>query len=151
MKPATAKKRFLERLEAAGLSLDTLTLAAGVEAMLTYYKDERAEGCVLSDDGDMLLFQWGTNDWGWPDCPAFDVSIVRQFMAADDPETEPRQLDLRFRFEPSVGGTAKEGTSEWCASPTKLTKFRRFVNGSVAFKIVDQLHPKAIMLRFDRT
>jgi hypothetical protein len=151
MKPRAAKTRFLKRLEAAGLSLDTLTPAAGVEAMLQFYAEERAEGCLLSRDGDMLLFQWGTYDWGWGDGPMFDVSIVRQLKAADDPETEPRQLDLRFRFEPSAGAAAGKGSSEWCAYPIDLLKFRRFVNRSAALKAVGGLRPKSILLRHQRT
>ena len=50
MKPRAAKTRFLKRLEAAGLSLDTLTPTAGVEAMLAYYAEERAEGCPFKGD-----------------------------------------------------------------------------------------------------
>jgi hypothetical protein len=101
MKPRAAKTRFLKRLEAAGQSLDALTPAAGVEAMLAYYAEERADGCPLDEDGDMLLFQWDTLDWG--DGPAFEVSIVRQLIVAGDENDEPRQLDLRFRFAPAAG------------------------------------------------
>ena len=122
-KPRAAKTRFLKRLEAAGLALDALTPATGVEAMLAYYAEERAEGCEIEEDGDMLLFQGGTHDWGRG--PAFEVSIVRQLIVADDEEDEPRQLDLRFRFEPSAGVRAGEGASRWCASPGELAAFRR--------------------------
>jgi hypothetical protein len=51
MKPRAAKTRFLKRLEAAGQSLDALTPAAGVEATLAYYADERADGCPLDEEG----------------------------------------------------------------------------------------------------
>jgi hypothetical protein len=151
LKADAAKTRFLARLEAAGLSLNTLTPAVGVEAMLAYYAEERADGCVLSRDGDMLLFQWGTNDWGWGDGPKFEVSIVRQLIVADDTETEPRQLNLRFRYEPSVGIEAGHGASNWCASPDELAEFRQFVVGSVALKAVGQLHPQSIQLWYERT
>jgi hypothetical protein len=151
MKPEAAKARLIERLEAAGLSLDTLTVAEGVEAMLAYFMDERADGCSLRRDGDMLLFQWGTRDWGRGDGPAFEVSIVRQLKAAADPETEPRQLDLRFRFDSLAGAAAGSGAGEWCASPRRSARFRRFVNGSAAFEAVGQLPPKSVQLRYGRT
>jgi hypothetical protein len=41
MTPEAAKARFLERLGAAGLSLDALTPAAGAEAMLAPPRDRR--------------------------------------------------------------------------------------------------------------
>ena len=44
MKPIAAKNKFLNRLKAAGLSLDVLTAATGIEAMFRYYAEERAEG-----------------------------------------------------------------------------------------------------------
>jgi hypothetical protein len=147
MKPRAAKTRFLKRLEAAGQSLDALTPAAGVEAMLAYYAEERADGCPLDEEGDMLLFQWGTQDWG--EEPAFEVSIVRQLIAAGD-EKEPRQLDLRFRFEPAVGASAGE-RNRWCESPDRLSAFRRFVIGSAALKAVGRLSPKSVKLWFGRT
>ncbi|HEY7314879.1 MAG TPA: hypothetical protein VH643_36370 [Gemmataceae bacterium] len=117
--------------------------------MLAYYADERADGCVLDEDGDMLLFQWGTHDWG--DGPAFEVSIVRQLIVADDEDEEPQQLDLRFRYEPSVGAAAGQGSSRWCASPDELAAFRRFVAESAALKAVGKHAPESVALRYGRT
>jgi hypothetical protein len=148
MKPRAAKTRFLKRLEAVGLSLDALTPAAGVEAMLAYYAEERADGCPLDEDGDMLLFQWGTHDWG--DGPAFEVSIVRQLIAAGDEDEEPRQLDLRFRLAPPAGA-ATPGGSRWCASPDELAAFRRFIARSAALAAVGALVPASVELRYGRT
>jgi hypothetical protein len=148
MKPRAAKSGFLKRLDRAGQTLEALTPAAGVEAMLAYYAEERAEGCPLDEDGDMLLFQWGTHDWGTG--PAFEVSIVRQLIVADDEEDEPRQLDLRFRFKPVVGASVRAG-NRWCQSPDDLSEFRRFVNRSAALKAVGLLPAESVELRFGRT
>ncbi|WP_020470037.1 hypothetical protein [Zavarzinella formosa] len=142
------KTRFLKRLEAAGHSVDTLTPAVGVEALLAYYAEERVDGCPPDEDGDMLLFQWGTDDWG--DGPAFEVSIVRQLIVDDDEDEEPRQLNLRFRFGPASGKSAGEG-NRWCESPDQLAKFRRFVTKSAAFKAVSDLSPESVEIRFGRT
>ncbi|MFN0056543.1 MAG: hypothetical protein ACKV0T_30725 [Planctomycetales bacterium] len=148
MKPRKAKTRFLKRLEAAGRSLNALTPVAGVEAMLTYYTEERADGCPLDQDGDMLLFQWGTYDWGAG--PAFEVSIVRQFIVANEEDDEPRQLDLQFRFAPAAGASAGKGNC-WCESPDRLPEFQRFIMGSPALEAVGNLSPESVELRFGRT
>src|SRR5207244_1166742 len=134
MKPSAAESRFRERLASAGLSPATVAPAAGVEAMLAYYAEERADGCDLARDGDMLLFQWGTYEW-WGQRPAFEVNITRQLIVADDEETEPQQLRLTFRFEPAAGAAAGAG-NRWCESPDGLPEFRRFVAGSAAMQAV---------------
>jgi len=51
MKPPAAKTQLLKRLEAAGLSLDTLSPADGVEAMLSYYAEERADESTSTRTG----------------------------------------------------------------------------------------------------
>src|SRR5690242_283844 len=148
MKPRAAKSRFLKRLEAAGLALDALTPAAGTEAMLAYYAEERADGCPLDADGDLLLFQWGTYDWG--DGPAFEVNITRQLIVAGDADEEPRQVRLTFRFEPAVGASAGAG-NRWCESLDGLPEFRRFVTGSAALQAIGRRSPEAVELRYGRT
>ncbi len=50
MKPSAAKTQFTKRLEAAKLT-QTLSVSTGTEAMLTFYTDERADGCDFDEDG----------------------------------------------------------------------------------------------------
>jgi hypothetical protein len=148
MKPDQAKTRFLERLKAVGLSLATLTPVAGIEAMLDYYAEERADGCDLESDGDMLLFQWGTYDWG--DGPSFQVDITRQLIVADDEEPEPRQLSLRFHFDPSAAPARLRDSNKWCESPRNLAAFRKFVSRAKAIEAVGQQLPVRVELRYGR-
>jgi hypothetical protein len=148
MNPPRAKTRFLERLQAAGLSLNTLTAAAGLEAMLDYYAEERAVGCDLADDGEMLLFQWGVNDWG--DGAAFEVDITRQLIVANDDKTEPQQLSLRFRFDPGAVPRGLKAGNKWCAAPGELAAFRKFVSRSKALKAIAQQSPGSVALRYGR-
>jgi hypothetical protein len=149
MKPREAKTLFLKRLKAAGQSLETLTAAAGVTAMLTYFADERADGCDPDQDGDMLLFQWGTNDWG--DGPAFEVNITRQLIVTDDEDEEPRQLSLTFRFDRAVTPQGLKDGSKWCEAPDQLASYRRFLAGAKALRAVGQESPASVELRYGRT
>jgi len=148
MKPRAAKTRFLKRLEAAGLALEDLTPSAGVEAMLSYYADERAEGCPVADDGDMLLFQWGTYDWG--EGPAFEVDLTRQLIHTDTKAEKVRQLRLTFRFEPSVGAAAGE-QNRWCLSPAGLAEFREFVIASEGLRAAERQRPVSVRLLYGPT
>lgn len=148
MKLVSAKAHFLKRLKAGGLALDKLTLAAGVAAALSFYEEVRAEGCDMDEDGDMLLFEWGTFDWG--DRPAFEVSVTRQLIANADEEDEPRQLRLKFRYKESAAGTVRNG-NRWCESPGAIPAFRKFINRSSAFKATGEKTPTTVELRYGRT
>jgi hypothetical protein len=116
--------------------------------MLVYYAEERAEGCDVARDGDMLLFQWGTYEW-WGQSPAFEVNITRQLRVADDEETEPQQLRLTFRFAPEAGVAAGAG-NRWCESPDGLSEFRLFVAESAAMQLVGHQVPDSVELRYGR-
>ncbi len=128
MKPDTAEERFREMIVSSGVTLDALTPSAGVELMLRFYGDERAEGCPFECDGDMLLYQWGTYDWG--EGASFEFNITRQFITPAGEDDEIEQLSLTFRFSPaSVPGGLGEG-NRWCRTPDDLSAFREFIEGS---------------------
>src|SRR5262245_14405764 len=148
MKPRSAKQRFLRRLAATGHGLAALTPPDGIAAMLRFYAEERADGCDVADDGDMLLYQWGAHDWGAGE--AFELNITRQFLAAADDEDEPRQLSLTFRFRPSAALRAVVNGHRWCESPDGLAAFRRSVTRSKAYGAVAALRPAAVSLAFGR-
>jgi len=148
MKPHMAKTRFVERLEAAELSLATLTPVAGIEAMLDYYAEERVDGCILKRDGDMLLFQWGVYDWGIG--AAFEVDITRQLIDRSDKETEPQQLSLTFRFDPAAYPEGLKAGNRWCQSTRKLGDFRGAISRSEAIHAVGEQLPVSVELRFNR-
>jgi len=148
MKPSAARTRFLERLEGAGLSLEILTPTAGVEAMMAYFTEERADGCSIDGDRDSLLFQWGIADWGHG--PAFEVDLTRQLIRTDTEEKEIWQLRLVFYFDPLVGLSAGE-RNRWCWSLEALPEFREFVRSSPAMKAVAQHSPMSVELLYGPT
>jgi hypothetical protein len=145
MKPSAATKRLLARLGLNARSLPTLLPADGIEAMLAFYAEERVDGCSLDDDGDMLLYQWGTNDWG--EGEAFEFNITRQFMDARD---VIRQLSLTFTFEPGKQTRACGEGNKWCESPDDVEKFRRFILTSKAYKLAKSLAPNDVTLELTR-
>lgn len=46
------------------------------EYCLSLYEQHRIDACELQSDGDMLLFQFGTYDWG--DGEFFEIDLTRQ-------------------------------------------------------------------------
>src|SRR5699024_7432681 len=65
--------------------------------VLSAFAEYRVEQAELEEDGDMLLFQWGTYDWGHG--RHFEVDLTRQvILPSPDPEDDPSYLQLRCSF-----------------------------------------------------
>jgi hypothetical protein len=64
--PRNAREEFENVLNGRGLHERHRSLADGFEALFDFYRDIRPQGRVFEqhEDADMLLFQWGTYDWG---------------------------------------------------------------------------------------
>ena len=141
-------KQFLDRLTLAGLQLLELTPTTGIELMLRFYLEERVSHCPLDEDGDLLLFQWGTYDWGQGE--QFEVNISRQLMtAAGDGEEQIRQLSLTFRYPPSEALNAAGDGDLWCDNPDALESFAKSIQNSRAIKATKDIQPTQVDLSFD--
>jgi hypothetical protein len=115
-----------------GQPLAQLTARDGIAAMCSFYADERADGAVIENDRDMLLYQWGIDSFNIPE--TFQVSITRQINVSG--ESQPYQLALIFSFQPTDSLRKIDSGNQWCRSPIDLPAFRRFIETSEAFKAV---------------
>ncbi len=117
--------------------------------MLDFYRDVRADGCELQDDGDMLLFQWGVFDFG--EGRTFRFDLTRQFIVTDpedDDESSMSQLSFTFHFVPSPTFEAIKEGHRWCNAPGKLTYFEGFIIGSEAYEAASTTKPARVTLEF---
>jgi hypothetical protein len=144
MKVASAKKRLLQLIKAKEPQLSSLFPADGIALMLAFYQDERADGCEIDEDGDMLLYQWGCYDWGQGE--SFEFNITRQFMDAAGEDEEIRQLSLTFKFKPSDSLRKLADGNRWCHVPDEIREFRSFIESSAAYKAVAKAKPAAVTL-----
>jgi hypothetical protein len=149
MTPATSLAAFEQRLSLGGRPASALTASEGVDAMLAFYAAERCDGCELEEDGDMLLFQWGTYAWG--DSTHFELNITRQLMSGGDDEDKDDgegilQLSLTFRFPPAAELQALGSGNEWCDTPSGLSAFRAHIDACPAFERVGSQVPSEVVL-----
>lgn len=131
--------------------------------MLGFYESERFEGTCVDDGGDMLLFQWGTYDWG--DGEHFEIDITRQLIW--DPRSwiakwwftkllaHPSidyqamwQLSLTLRFLPTDELRKLESGNQWCKSPEHLPKFSQFILSHKAYQSVGKRENGKFSLTF---
>ena len=120
------------RSQIFGLSAEVLSNPERLfSAVLGFYEDTRIEGTNLDDDGDMLLFQWGSYDWGQG--LQFELDLTRQAIPAGQEDSPIRQLRCTYRYDPTHFNDIVAG-SQWCHSPSQLDEFRQFVLGSRALR-----------------
>jgi hypothetical protein len=147
MKPVNAQEDFEQRIEESGAELADLTLAEGIRLMLNFYRDTRAEGCLLEDDGDMLLFQWGTNDG--VEGKYFRVDLTRQFILSDEKHDQQiSQLSFTFLYLPSDFHDSLGEGNEWCSSPAELASFESFIQNNPAYLAVRDKPAEGVDLDF---
>ena len=157
MRPDESADRLRAFARANGVDLETCTPQAGIAQMLAFYREVAVEGCD-EEDGDMLLFEWGTVDWGQG--ASFQLGITRQFIdlhpdygtdddfdetddefeAADDGLTDEdeagqfSQLRLTFHFDAAPELAALGQGDRWCQEQDELDDFETFVLESPAVR-----------------
>ena len=145
MTPENAKEEFEYLIRRSGMPMGDLTPAQGIRLMLDFYANIRADNCE-ADDGDMLLFEWGTYNWG--DGLSFQLNIARQFITQGEDEDDSAilQLSFTFHFNPSAQFDALQSGNRWCSSPDELRGFEAFITGSKGYRTVQALKPLKVTL-----
>jgi hypothetical protein len=137
VKPNESQARLLKRM---GKPIKDLTAREGIDAMLAFYKEQRAKCAPLDEDGDMLLYQWGAEG------KTFMLDLTRQFILPD--EDEPYQLSLTFRYRVDDELGEAEGGNEWCSTPKDLPAFRKFIDASEPFRHFADRKPRKVETHF---
>ena len=146
---AESRNTLLSRIEHTG-GLDTLTPQAALDVMIDFYKSERAADADSFDaDGDMLLYQWGTYDFG--DGLSFRLDLTRQFVAAgEEGDDGIWQLSLTLHYEPTATSDTLDRGHEWCDAPARTGPLRRFVEPSPPFVFASSESPTRVELTLER-
>jgi hypothetical protein len=147
MRAKKAKREFERYLKRRNTKLAEMRPSAGLDAMLGFYRDIRADDCDIDQDGDMLLFQWGTYDWGQGEHFSFD--ITRQLIVGPGEDEDFWQLSLTFEFPPDDTLRAVESGNRWCASPEQLEEFAAFVRSTAAYIAVANRNDANIVLDYE--
>ncbi len=143
----SAPAAFEDVLRSHGLSLDSMTPGAGFRAMLALYREHRAIECNVEEDGDMLLFQWGTYDWGQG--PRFEFELARQLApSGHEFDDVAHQLRLTFCFEPSEDLRSLGEGNRWCDSPRDQPSFEAYLAENPALQSVAHRSDGVVELRF---
>lgn len=143
-----AKRQFEELARRAGRDLATIAPADGIALMRAFYDEVRFGGLVDEPCADMLLYQFGTYDWG--DGEEFVYDITRQLSLADADGQELWQLSLRFTFAPTEALRALGDAERWCNRREEASSFGESIDRCPAHAEVGRATPRNISLRFEQ-
>jgi hypothetical protein len=144
MKTTDSVAAFEETVEAAGFSLLELVPHVGVKQMLSFFATTQAEGCTAPSQ-DMLLFEWGTYNWG--EGESFELCISRQFTeTGTEGEPEISQLRLVFKYAPNSQLAAFGQGNHWCNSRVELSEFAKYIQASPPFRAVAEQEAPSVRL-----
>jgi hypothetical protein len=146
---ADAEKAYRAFLLARGAGADDVGAPDAVAAMIDWYAIERAtDAASLEDDGDMLLFQWGSRDWGQD--RFFEVDITRQLVLASEIDDDAiMQMSFTFRYAPGPATEPLGKGHQWCYGPTDVESLRAFVMGHPATQFMAAATPAQRELRLE--
>ena len=98
----------------------------------------------------MLLFQWGTFDWG--DGPTFHYNLTRQLVtgAVDVDDRQIYQLQFTAQYAPTARLTQLGSANRWCGSPSECDELREHIRASVATERIAAENPIRVEITFDR-
>jgi hypothetical protein len=156
MRPDESADRLRAFARANGVDLESCGPRAAIAQMLEFYREVSVEGCI-DEDGDMLLFEWGTYDWGQG--AGFELGITRQFIdlhpdygTADDYDEDDEdfehdvdlddedeagqvsQLRLTLHFAAAPELAALGEGNRWCEAHDALDDFAAFIHESPALR-----------------
>jgi len=138
MKPDESVKAFEDFVIARGIDLGTSTPREGIEAMLAFRQAAACPGC--SDD--MLLYQWGSYDWGAGE--HYELNITRQFVeSALEDDDAISQLSLTYMYKPDAQLRALGISNCW---EDGTPDFPQFIFKSPSFKAVADTKPDHLEL-----
>ena len=130
MHPKNAKTELETAIAAAGKQLLRLRPSEGIQLMLKFYRNVRAEGCDMEQDGDMLLFQYGTYERQGK--KQFELDITRQLILDGGEDEDIWQLSLRFEFVAPPGLESIGAGEQWCTSLRDIDEFEQFITTHAA-------------------
>ena len=132
MKAKQAKAEFKRAITSANCRVSSLTPAEGLELIADFYRNVRAEDVAQLPDQDMLLYQWGTYNWGQG--AHFSLDLTRQLIVGSGEDDHIWQLHLTFYFPPDQALQQLGKGNRWCESVEALPEFVAFVRSSPAFR-----------------
>jgi hypothetical protein len=148
---ADLEAAFRQFLASRNGQLGSLDAAGAIDAMTSFYEAVQPTG-LDPEAPDMLLFQWGTYDWG--DGLWFEFNVTRQVITPSTPEDADDaiwQLGLTLRYPPTENAqTAASGEQWWDREDGPIAEFLTDVQSTPGWSYAAERRPTKVELSLDQ-
>jgi hypothetical protein len=133
------------------IAADEVKLLAVIEQLLKLYTDIRISNTNLEENGDMLLFQWGTYDWGEGNYFEFDITrqVISPDLETEESEEGIKQLKVTFKYLPTPSSKKLKSGNIWCENPSELSKFKSIILESSSYQWCSNEKPVSVIVDLD--
>jgi hypothetical protein len=136
---------FKKYLKDQGIKEKDISLKTLPDLFLAFYLDVPFETIDKEEDGDMLLFEYGTFNWGQG--ANFQIGLTRQLIGMHDDEEEAEdymyQLQVTLFYNPSEFESLP-AFNKWSNEFSDLNDFKNMIVNSAGYQVA--LSKKAIRL-----
>jgi hypothetical protein len=150
MEVPEAEAAFRAFLDDRGTPLEQLDPDDAIDAVLDFYAEQGASD--IDDtygDGDTLLFQWGTYDWG--EGPFFQFDLTRQLVSTQTGTDDDAiwQLSLTLHYAPDEENSALGSGDQWADRAT-AGSLRAYLDVHVVTAYARSHAPERVELLFSQ-
>lgn len=136
---------FQDAVTASGKTVEDLGAEGALEQMAVFYQKVRAENCVLNEEGDTLLYEWGTHEE--EAVPGFRLEFTRHFIEpGNEDEDGMSQLSLTLYYSPAPALKTLKPEIHLCSTLEGAAEFEKAVRSSDAFQAAAKLKPLKTVL-----
>ena len=143
--PKKAENLLLTQIKNSNLELPELSPATLLQQMVDFYLNTRFQEVDISADGDMLLVQWGTYDWG--EGTFFEFDITRQLIESSKTDDDAISQIHATLFFAQTSDLSKEQGNRWFHSPENAASILDFVKGLKFIDMLKKMKPLKIEIR----
>ena len=139
IEPKEAITAFEKQLKNSIIDFHNISVELLIDQQLTFYKKIRAKNVSYENDGDMILFQWGTYDWG--EGKYFQFDIARQFIETDkNGDDAISQFHTILFYDPNSIGEEIQG-NKWFNNYKNTDEIKIFILQSDIYERIKSLKP----------
>lgn len=147
MRPRQAKAALNRFAKANGINIKKSSPEQGFRQMFEFFKAVKLAGFERDDDGDMLLFQWGTYERDGR--LVFLIDLTRQFYEVKLGEyVGTSQLAIAYYFEATPSSDLIGHGDRWLSGGDDVDEFVEFVMKSEAFLLAGEREVEKVEFGF---
>ena len=140
--PASSEELFLAYAAEHGWHEGAVDASLLTSTAIGFFKEVPIKG-LAPEDGDQLLFQWGTYDWGHG--ASFEFDITRQFITAGAAtDAAVSHLRVTAHYQSTPGLTSIKSGNAWCKSKQDSAAFEQLIRKSSSFAGVQAITPTKV-------